>query len=179
LSRAKTATVALALLAGVAGTAGAQTAPVVLQGTFAMQGRLTKVVKVFGEHKGQRVRRSWTFVPQCPTADCPTVQLSRQRSGQHIPDTVTLTRQASGAYLGRGRFFFALRCAGQIVDHGGVAAETITVRITATTTVGTTSFASAIKATYRNPWRKNLTRCPGGLGRDAASYQGQLVSGVP
>jgi hypothetical protein len=45
--------------------------------------------------------------------------------------------------------------------------------------VGTTSFATAIKASYRNPWRKNLTRCPGGLGRDAARYQGVMVSGAP
>jgi hypothetical protein len=172
--------VAVALLAGGGGAAGAQTASPVLQGTFAMRGRLTKVVHVFGEHTGQRVRRTWTFTPQCETAgDCPTVVLRRQRSGQHIIDTITLNRQPSGAYVGHGRFFIALRCAGQIVKHGGVAAERITVRITRTTTVGTTTFASAVKAAYRNPWRKNLTRCPGGIGHDAARYHGHLVSGVP
>jgi hypothetical protein len=179
LRRARIATIAVALLAVAGGTAGAQSGPALLKGKFEMRGRLTKVVHVFGEHTGQRVRRSWTFVPQCQTVDCPTVVLTRERSGQHIIDTITLTRQSSGFYVGHGRFFFALRCAGKTVPRGGVAAEKITVQITRTSTVGTTTFATAIKATYRNPWRKNLTRCPGGLGHDAARYHGQLVSGVP
>lgn len=179
MRRASIAAVAAALLAGASGTAGANSAHPLLKGTFAMKGRLTKVVHVFGEHTGQRVRRSWTFVPQCQTADCPTVLLKRQRSGQHILDTITLNRQASDLYVGRGRFFFALRCAGLVVPKGGVAAEKITVRITAQSTVGATTFATAIRASYRNPWRKNLTRCPGGLGHDAALYRGQLVSGAP
>jgi hypothetical protein len=176
---ARIATVAVGLLAVAGGTAGAQSGPARLKGTFEMQGRLTKVVHVFGEHTGQRVRRSWTFVPQCQTADCPSVVLKRQRSGQHVIDTITLTRQTSGSYVGHGRFFFALRCAGKTVQQGGVAAEKITVQISRTSTIGTTSFATAIKASYRNPWRKNLTRCPGGLGRDGARYHGQLVSGAP
>jgi hypothetical protein len=179
VSRGRIATVALATLAAAAGTAGAQTDPALLTGTFEMQGTLTKVVHVFGEHTGQRVRRLWTFVPQCQTADCPTVLLKRQRSGRHIMDTITLTRQSSGAYVGHGRFFFAVRCAGRTVKDGGVAAEKISAQITRTTTVGTITFATAIKATYRNPWRKNLTRCPGGLGRDAARYSGVLASGTP
>jgi hypothetical protein len=179
LRRARIAAIAVALLAGASGTAGAQSASPALKGTFAMRGRLTRVVHVFGEHVGQRVRRSWTFVPQCQTASCPTVLLKRERSGQHIIDTITLSRTPSGVYVGHGRFFIPLRCAGQLVVNGGVAAEKITVRIVRTTTVGTTTFASAIKATYRNPWRKNLTRCPGGIGHDAARYSGQLVSGVP
>jgi hypothetical protein len=176
---ARVATVALALLAVAGAAAGAQGDPALLTGTFEMHGTLTKVVHVFGEHTGQKVRRSWTFVPQCQAADCPTVLLKRQRSGQHVIDTVTLTRQSSGAYVGHGRFFFAVRCAGKTVQDGGVAGEQISVQITRTAAVGTTSFATAIKASYRNPWRKNLTRCPGGLGRDAARYQGVMVSGAP
>ena len=179
MRRVASTAVALALIAGGTEAAGAQGTPAVLQGTFAMRGTVTKAVNVFGEHKGQRVRRSWTFVPQCQTADCPSVLLGRQRSGRHILDTIMLSRQASGLYVGRGHFWVALRCAGQTVAHGGLASETITVQITATTTVGATSFATAISATYKNPSRKNLTRCPGGLGRDAARYRGQLVSGLP
>lgn len=179
MRRARIATVALALFALAGGTAGAQGGTALLTGTFQMRGRLTKVVHVFGEHTGQRVRRRWRFAPQCQSADCPIVVLKRQRSGRHIVDTITLTRQSSGSYVGRGRFFFAVRCAGKRVRHGGVAGEKIAVEITRTATVGTTRFATAIRATYRNPWRRNLTRCPGGLGRDAARYHGKLVSGAP
>jgi hypothetical protein len=176
MRRAMGAVAALALIAAGAGTARSQGTPAVLQGTFAMRGKVTRAVGVYGEHVGQRVRRTWTFAPQCNTGDCPTVLLARQRSGRRILDSLTLTRRASGLYVGRGRFWVALRCEGRTVAHGGLAAETITVRITATATVGATEVATAISASYRNPWRKNLTRCPGGIGHDAARYSGRLVS---
>jgi hypothetical protein len=174
--RAAGLTIVIALLAGGAGSAGAQGMSALLQGTFAMRGRLTTAVGVFGEHLGQRVRRSWTFVPGCQKVDCQHVMLTRQRSGRHIPDVVALSLKSPGLYVGHSRFWIALRCAGQVVTHGGLVAEKITVRITATATQGTTPVATAISATYRNPWRKNLTQCPGGLGHDAARYHGQLAS---
>jgi PKD repeat protein len=90
-----------------------------------------------------------------------------------------LTRQAPGRYVGRGSFWVPLRCAGRVVRHGGRATETITVRITRTTMVGATRFATAVRATYNNPSRQNLTRCPGGIGHDAATYRGQLTSPLP
>ena len=176
MRRAAGLTVVIALLAGGAGPARAQGMSALLQGTFAMHGRLTQAVGVFGERAGQRVRRTWTFVPQCQTVDCQQVMLTRQRSGRRIPDVVMLSLKSPGLYVGHSHFWIALRCAGQFVTHGGLAAEKITVRVTATSTLGPTPIATAISATYRNPWRKNLTRCPGGLGHDAARYHGQLAS---
>jgi hypothetical protein len=150
-----------------------------LQGTFAMTGRVTKVVDVFGEHVGQRVQRTWTFTPACPVHACRRVTLKRERSGQKILDTVELSRQPSGLYVGHGHFWVPLRCQGHVVAHGGRATETITVQVTQTTKVGTIVFATAIRATYDNPKRVNLTACPGGIGHDAARYHGQLTSQLP
>jgi hypothetical protein len=147
-----------------------------LQGTFAMHGRVTTAVNVYGEHVGQRVQRTWTFIPRCPRGACRRVILKRQRSGQNILDRVVLERRKPGVYVGHGHFWVALKCQGQVVAHGGRASETITVRITRTTIVGATHFATAIRATYDNPTRVNLTACPGGIGHDAARYHGQLTS---
>lgn len=169
----------LAVLVCGAAIAQAQTAPLRLQGTFTMHGVLTAVENVYGEHQGQHVRRSWTFVPKCGTGGCRRVLLKRRRSGRHILDLVMLRRQRSGLYRGRGRFWVPLRCAGQVDRHGGLATETITVRITGTQLVGTTRFATAIRATFANISRVNLTRCPGGIGHDAARYRGHLASPLP
>jgi hypothetical protein len=144
-----------------------------------MRGRLTTVDHVYGEHHGQRVRRTWTFLPQCAAGGCQRVILIRQRSAQRIINVVVLTRRMPNLYVGTGRFWVALRCTGRIVKHGGLATETITVRITQSAIVGTTRFATAITATYNNPSRINLTRCPGGIGHDAARYRGRLSSPLP
>jgi hypothetical protein len=144
-----------------------------------MSGRLTTADDVFGEHPGERVRRTWSFMPQCPGGGCRRVLLKRQRSGRDILDVVMLARQPSGLYLGEGSFWVPLRCAGQVDSHGGLATETITVHITHTQLVGATRFATAIRATYTNPSRTNLTRCPGGIGHDAARYRGHLASPLP
>lgn len=171
---------ALVLLLATVGAAAA--APAVkgrLQGTFAMKGTVITAVNVYGEHVGQRVQRTWTFNPRCPTGACQRVILKRERSGQNILDRVVLTRQAPGVYVGHGQFWVPLRCAGQLVAHGGQASETIAVRIIHTTKVGSTHFATAIRATYNNPTRVNLTRCPGGIGHDAARYHGRLTSALP
>lgn len=170
---------ALAVLAGATSPALAQLTPPRLQGTFAMRGRLTTVDHIRGEHQGQRVRRMWTFIPHCTTDGCQRVILVRHRSARHILNRLTLTRRAPNVYVGRGHFWVALRCTGRVVRHGGLATETISVRITQTALVGTTRFATAIKATYKNPSRVNLTRCPGGIGHDAARYRGRLAGALP
>lgn len=150
-----------------------------LQGTFAMTGKITFADHVYGEHEGQDVLRSWEFAPRCGAGVCREVTLSRTRSGQGIVDAVLLKRRAPGVYMGQGRFWVALECDGVVVAHGGLATERITVRITRRQTVGTTRFATAVSATYVNPRRVNLTRCPGGIGHDAARYTGWLSSPLP
>jgi hypothetical protein len=170
---------ALAVVASGSAPASGQAMQGRLQGTFTMHGRLTSVYNVHGEHQGERVERTWTFVPQCARGSCGRVLLRRQRAGRHIPDVLVLTRQASGRYVGHGGFWVPLRCAGRIVRHGGRATGTITVRITRTTIAGTTPFATAVRATYSNPSRQNLIRCPGGIGHDAATYRGHLTSPLP
>jgi PKD domain len=175
----RAALVTLAMIAGGAATAHAQVAPVRLQGTFRMAGTVTTADDVFGEHQGQRVRRTWNLIPQCGGVRCRRVLLERRRSGRHIRDAVMLARQPSGLYLGQGSFSVPLRCAGQVESRGGLATETITVRVTGTQLVGTTRFATAISATYTNPSRVNLTRCPGAIGHDAARYNGHLAGPLP
>jgi hypothetical protein len=166
---------AFALVAPAAGVA----APARLGGTFLMIGKLTFVDNVYGEHRGQRVRRTWIFIPNCATGVCNGATLVRRRSGKHLIDTVVLKRRRQNLYVGTGHFWIALKCGGQVVNHGGRATEKITVRITRTGVIGTTLIATGISATYQNPSRVNLTRCPGGIGRDAATYQGSLVGPVP
>jgi PKD domain len=176
---ARAAAVLLAVLAADAAIARAQTASLRIQGTFTMTGTLTAAVDVFGERPGERVDRRWSFFPQCARGTCRRVQLKRRRSGRHILDVVMLARQPSGLYLGQSTFWIPLQCAGQVESHGGLAAETIAVRVTRTQLIGTTRFATAISASYTNPSRTNLTHCPGGIGHDAASYTGRLRSPLP
>jgi len=161
------------------GTGALPPAPPLLRGSFAMTGTVTTADNVYGEHRGQRVRRTWNFLPLCPDGSCQGVLLGRRRSSRHILDLVALTLGPSGGYRGHGRFSVALRCNGRVVLNGGLAYETITARITSTQLVGTTRFATAISATYTNPRRRNLTRCPGGIGHDAARYRGRLTSQLP
>jgi hypothetical protein len=164
---------------GLTATAASAAGDARLQGTFAMRGTLTFVDHVYGEYRGQHVRRLWTFVPHCTSGTCRRITLERQRSGRHLLDVVVLKRRGAGLYSGRGRFWVALKCAGQLVRRGGLATETITVRIVRSAVVGTTRFATALRARYTNPFRENLTRCPGGIGRDAARYRGPLASSRP
>lgn len=173
------AAAALALIVSGVAPASGQAMRGRLQGTFTMHGRLTSVQDVYGEHQGQRVSRTWTFLPQCASGSCRRVLLERQRSGRHILNVLMLRRRALGRYVGRGSFWVPLRCEGHLVRHGGRATETITIRVTGTTMVGTTRFATTIRATYQNPSRENLTRCPGGIGHDAATYRGHLASPLP
>lgn len=171
--------VVLAVLAGGATSAQAHRVRLRLQGTFSMRGTVTTDDDVLGERPGERVQRAWNFFPQCASATCRRGLLTRRRSGRHILDEVMLARQPSGLYVGQGSFWVPLSCAGLLDAHGGLATETITVQITRTELVGTTPFATAISATYTNPGRENLTRCPGAIGHDAASYNGHLASPLP
>ncbi len=154
-------------------------APARLGGTFLMLGKLTYVRNVYGEHRGQKVQRTWIFLPHCATGACNRVTLVRRRSGKRIRDVVVLKRHKQNLYVGTGQFWIALNCAGKIIEHGGRASEKITVRVTRTRLIGTNLFAAGIKATYQNPSRVNLTACPGGIGQDAATYSGTLTSTSP
>jgi hypothetical protein len=147
-------------------------------GFFAMDGRITVARNVRGEHRGQRVRRTWAFVSTCATGPCPGPTLYRERDARRV-DRIRLRRHSTGAYGGRWRFWIPLRCGRRTVRHGGQGLGLVTIRVLRTTTVQTTPFATVLSATYTNPSRVNRTRCPGGLGRDAATYRGNLAVPLP
>lgn len=174
------------LLAGLAAAAlapaaAAARAPVHarLDGTFVMRGTITYAHNVYGEHTGQHVQRNWVFTSTCPRGACRKVRLARRRSQRRFTDVVWLHRAKPGIYSGTGQFWVALKCAGRVISHGGLAHEKIVVRIRTARVVGTTPFATAVAATYSNPRRVNRTRCPGGIGRDGASYAGTRSSALP
>jgi hypothetical protein len=148
-----------------------------LQGTFTMDGRVTVAHNVRGEHAGQPVRRAWTFGSTCASGACPTVSLRRQR-GSRSADRLTLRRRSPGLYSGQGVFYQALVCHRRRYPRGGRVPFTVTVRVTATRTVQDVPFATAVRATYVNRRRENLTRCSGLLGHDSARYTG-AVRAVP
>jgi hypothetical protein len=164
------------LVAGSLASAAHAASGARLEGSFAMRGTLTFVDNVRGEHRGEHVRRVWTFLPHCASGACARVTLLRRRSGRHVPDSVLLRRQAPGLYRGNGRFWVPLLCAGRVIRHGGLAFEKITVRVTRTAQVGAARLVTGVRAVYDNPRRVNRTRCPGGIGRDAARYTGTRVT---
>src|SRR5207248_7799689 len=170
------AATALAFLLSGAVAAGASGATAArLRGTFTMQGRITVADNVRGEHAGQRVRRTWTFYPQCKHGACRQVVLKRRRSARGLVDTLTLNRQSPGVYSRWGHFWMALKCNGRVVYHTAVAAERITVHITRAVREGGTRYATGIRASYYNPYRHQYTRCPGSIGHDSAVYTGHLA----
>lgn len=143
-----------------------------LQGTFAMTGGVTVAQHVRQEHVGQRVSRSWTFTPACPSGPCTSVTLLRSRATG--TDTLLLTESPSGVYSGSGTFYLPLSCAGHRYHHGERVPFTITVRRRTTAVVNGTVVVTAVSATYQNRYRRNLTPCVAVLGHDAASYSGTL-----
>jgi hypothetical protein len=149
-----------------------------LQGIFAMTGVVTRAEHVPGEHKGQHVRRTWTFQSSCATGPCAQITLLRERTGG-ASDTLVLHRTARGTFVGTGSFPVPLRCGRRKYPHGGDASVRIAVRIVKVAIVQTTPFATAISATYSNPKRVNHTPCGGMLGRDGARYRGPLSSVLP
>ncbi len=145
-----------------------------LRGVFTMQGKITLARNVYNERAGQRFTRGWTFYPQCKAGACQRVKLKRRRSGRGILDSLMLDRKSPGFYSAKSRFWIRLKCGGHLIKHGGLVNERITVRITRTVRVNGVSYASRISASYHNPSRYQYTRCPGGIGRDGASYTGSL-----
>ncbi len=178
MMRGPAATVTLLGLA-LAPSAGAQHAPIALDGTFAMHGTVTAAVHVRGERRGQHIRRTWQFAPNCGQAACPAVELFRLRGSRKLSDVVILRRTGPTHYVGHGHFWVALYCARKLRSHGGRASETIAVHVLHAALVNGTWYATSIRATYVNPLRVNRTRCPGGIGHDAAVYTGTLSSPLP
>jgi hypothetical protein len=142
-----------------------------------MLGRVTVAQNIKGERRGQKAKRLWAFTSRCAAGQCPTVRLVRHRSGGI--DRLTLKRRAAGYYTGTGLFYAPLRCAGHRVRRGESVPFTITVRITATAIEGGTEVASAVKASYANRSRRNLTQCVAIPGHDAATYTGTLTALPP
>ena len=164
-------------LAGPGGTTpGGSSAPR-LQGTWTMKGKITRADNVRGERKGQKVKRSWSFAPNCSSGPCSQVVLRRERSSKQV-DKITLRRSGS-TYKGSGKFYVRLKCNGKTYRHGGVAYYSIKVRVTKSTTVQNQTFASAVSASYSNSKRVNKTPCTGSIGRDAGTYSGKYTVAAP
>jgi PKD repeat protein len=150
-----------------------------VHGTFSMRARVTAAVNVRGERAGQVLRRRWVITSSdCRRNTCRRLQLDRQRS-DHRYSRVTLLRTGAGRYRGRGAFEIALSCRGRVSPHGSRALYSITMRVTAATTIGGVRFARRIAATYDNRKRSDTTRCPLGPSHDAARYRGRVTSHLP
>ena len=138
-----------------------------------MAGTVTVAENVRGEHPGEVVQRTWTFSSLCPPGPCATVRLARQRATG--TDTLLLHQTGPQSYVGTGQFYAPLLCSGRVYRPGQAIPFKITVRVTASVPSATGLGASAIRASYVNSSRVNLTPCIGVLGHDSASYSGQLV----
>jgi hypothetical protein len=150
-----------------------------LAGQFAMTGHITAARGVPGEHVGEAVTRTWSFVAPCPAGQCSSEQLMRMRATG--VDVVILRRDHGmfGHWIGRGSFLAPLKCAGRVDPTGERVFFTVAVRITAVQIVAGAPLASAIFARYSSYKRTNRTRCVSALGRDAAVYTGALAGSPP
>jgi hypothetical protein len=148
-----------------------------LQGVFTMSGRVIDALNIGGEHRGELVRRTWTFTSTCPAGACSTVALTRARTrAQSGPsDQLVLRRRSPGYYTGAATFLAPVRCAGQRYAKGEAVPFSITVRVTAAQAVGGQVLATSVRAFYRNPQRVGLTKCVSAPAHDAARYAGRLV----
>jgi hypothetical protein len=182
-ARRHTAAAACSLAAMVAvapSSVAASTNPLLgaarLAGNFDLAGRVTTAVRIKGERKGQKVSRTWSFLPGCPVGACRTVGLLRKRSGGS--DKLTLTRKRPGYYTGTGSFYVPLKCGGKLYRRGELAPFKIAVTVTAALRDPTgTIVATRVNATYTNASRRNLTKCVAFPGHDAASYHGHVIIG--
>jgi PKD repeat protein len=165
-----------AAFAGTGGTAPGSAAR--LQGAWTMSGKVTRADGVRGEHKGQRVKRKWTFTSSCASGACSKVSLRRERSNKQS-DKLTLKRSGSAGYTGKGKFYVRLKCNRRTYNRGGIAYYTIRLSVTKSRTVQSKRFATAISASYNNTKRVNKTPCGGSIGRDAGTYTGKLTSAFP
>lgn len=154
-------------------------APARVQGRFTMRAVVTTAVGVRGEHRGERLTRTWRIRPSgCQRDVCQVLRLRRTRGlGRML--RLTLHRLRGGSYAGRGSFFVALSCRGHIHPRGARAPYTIRLRVTATRTVGGIRFARRVAATYVNRTRIDRTGCSLGPSYDAARYSGRLRGGLP
>lgn len=162
-------------LGGVVPAARAAADPHVV-GSFALSGVVTTAYNVRGEYRGQSVKRSWSFQPLCSTVlSCERLVVTRVRASGGR-DTVMLWRVSRGVYRGRGSYTIPLQCGRRKLVAGGIASYSLTVRTQKSRVVHRIRFATQIAATYKSVARVNGTRCPGFLGRDAASYRGSVVA---
>ena len=144
-----------------------------------MRAQVTAAVNVRGERAGEVLRRRWVITSSdCRRNICRRLHLDRQRS-DHRYSRVTLLRTGAGRYTGTGAFESALSCQGRVSPHGSRAVYSITMRVTAATTIGGVRFARRIAATYDNRKRSDTTRCPLGPSHDAARYSGRVTSHLP
>jgi hypothetical protein len=168
------AVAALATLTAPLSAAAASPDPLLAQarlgGVWGMLGTVTKAVGIPGEHRGEKVSRTWTFTPQCVTGQCPTVALQRNRAGG--TDSLLLTLRSPGYYTGAGSFYAAVRCRGISYAKGELVPFTVAVRITAAVATSAAVDATHVTATYRNRQRIGLTRCVSPPSHDSASYRG-------
>jgi hypothetical protein len=176
------AAVVAAVLTGAAGALAASphdqlAASARLQGTFQANGTVLIAVGTPGERRGERVARTWQFIPSCPAGACSTVQLLRQR-GTHTDDLL-LHQARPGYYTGGGTFPVAVRCAGRVYPGGELARYTITLTITTAQAEGGSVIATGFTATYRNPVRIGRTRCFSAPSYDKAHYVGVPMPPAP
>lgn len=166
-------------LSGTGGTSpGGGGAGARLQGTWAMNAKVTRADGVRGERKGQTFKRKWTFTSSCASGPCSSVTLRRERSSKQS-DKLTLKRVGSAGYKGSGKFYVRLKCNGRTYKRGGIAYYRIGLTVTKSRTVQEKRFATALKANYNNTRRVNKTPCAGSIGRDAGTYTGKLTSALP
>jgi hypothetical protein len=148
-----------------------------LAGAFTMTGRITAAHAVAGEHVGETVTRTWTFLPTCPAGQCLIEGLERSRAVG--VDTTRLRRRSISvlnAWTGEGSFFAPLMCGSRLYPRGERVFFRITVRITGSTLVAGAPVATAVRASYKSYRRTNRTRCVLPAGHDAAVYTGTLLT---
>ncbi|MDQ6777919.1 MAG: hypothetical protein M3071_17300 [Actinomycetota bacterium] len=148
-----------------------------LAGEFMMTGRITAAQAVAGEHVGETVTRTWTFLPTCPAGQCLTEELVRARAVG--TDATSLRRPKISVlnyWTGEGSFFAPLICEARVYPMGERVFFRIAVQITGTTLVAGAPVATSVKASYDSYRRTNRTRCVYPAGHDAAVYTGTLVT---
>jgi hypothetical protein len=188
-TRALGAGIAVLAAAAAAPAAGAAAAPRAatpralldaarLQGFYGVSGVVTKAVGVPGEHRGERVSRTWAFnpPPSCSSGQCATIELVRTRASG--VDELLLTRRGPALYSGAGAFLAPVRCHGRLYRKGQLATFTITVRITAAEAQGSAVQATGFAATYTGAARTGLTRCVNTPSHDSARYVGAPAAGA-
>ena len=143
-----------------------------LSGRFALAGVVTSAVAVRGEHRGQRILRTWEFAQPCAAIPCPTATLVRERPGG--TDLISLHRTGPVSYAGTGSFAVPLRCDGRRFPRGELVPFTVTVTALEAVPTGFGPLVSRITARYIGGRRRNLTPCVLPAGHDAASYAGSL-----